>query len=231
LAAEGIAIAFTYWLAYDRTTTWGSDEDGPAALERELTALGVPVAAIEADHALPGTATRVLDEVTAQLGKPAILVNNAAVSMLDGYEVLDAAMLDAHYAVNVRGMALLSVEFARRWPGGAGGRIINLTSGQSLGPMPGELAYGMTKGAVEAFTLSLSSGVGSKGITVNAVNPGPTDTGWMSPELAEILKGKFPTGRLGQPEDVARLVSFLASPDAEWITGQVIHSEGGFLRM
>jgi 3-oxoacyl-[acyl-carrier protein] reductase len=230
LAADGIAIGFTYWLAYDRTTTWGSDEDGPAALERELRSLGVPVAAIEADHALPATASTVLDEVTARLGQPATLVNNAAVSMLDGYEVLDAAMLDAHYAVNIRGMALLSVEFARRWPGGPGGRIINLTSGQSLGPMPGELAYIMTKGAVEAFTVSLSAGVAAKGITVNAVNPGPTDTGWMSPELAEILKNKFPAGRLGQPEDVARLVAFLASPDAEWITGQVIHSEGGFLR-
>jgi 3-oxoacyl-[acyl-carrier protein] reductase len=73
--------------------------------------------------------------------------------------------------------------------------------------------------------------VAAKGITVNAVNPGPTDTGWMSPELKMVLLPKFPTGRLGQPDDVARLVAFLASPEAEWITGQVIHSEGGFLRM
>ncbi|MFW6074804.1 MAG: SDR family oxidoreductase, partial [Chloroflexota bacterium] len=68
------------------------------------------------------------------------------------------------------------------------------------------------------------------GITVNAVNPGPTDTGWMSPPLRARLLRQFPSGRLGRPDDIARLVAFLASPDAGWITGQVIHSEGGFLR-
>jgi len=230
LAANGIAIAFTYWPAYDATMPWGSDDDAPDELQRELGDLGVPAIAIQADHSVPETATVVLDEVGTRLGTPSILVNNAAYSTSDGYEALDAATLDAHYAVNLRGMALLSVEFVRRWPGGPGGRIINLTSGQSLGPMPSELAYAATKGAVEAFTVSLSPSAYAKGVTVNAVNPGPTDTGWMSEELAAILKTKFPTGRLGQPDDVARLVAFLASPEAEWITGQVIHSEGGFLR-
>ncbi|HEX5164339.1 MAG TPA: SDR family oxidoreductase [Thermomicrobiales bacterium] len=231
LAEAGVDICFTYWAAYDREMPWGSDDDGPAALEQELTAIGVRAAALEADHARPETATAVLDGATARLGQPSILVNNAAYSTSEGYEDLDAATLDAHYAVNLRGMALLSAEFARRWPGGPGGRIINLTSGQSQGPMPGELAYVATKGAVDAFTLSLSAGVFAKGITVNAVNPGPTDTGWMSPDLKALLVTKFPTGRIGQPDDVARLVAFLASPEAEWITGQVIHSEGGFLRV
>jgi 3-oxoacyl-[acyl-carrier protein] reductase len=96
--------------------------------------------------------------------------------------------------------------------------------------MPSELAYAATKGAVEAFTLSLAAGVAAKGITVNAVNPGPTDTGWMTTELAARLTRAFPAGRLGQPEDAARLVAFLAGDDAEWITGQIIHSEGGFRR-
>jgi 3-oxoacyl-[acyl-carrier protein] reductase len=231
LAASGFAVCFTHWSAYDREMPWGSDDDGPAALERELAATGVPVAAIEADHSQPDAHLTVLDAAMDRLGQPSILVNNAAYSTSEGYQTLDAASLDAHYAVNVRGMALLSVEFARRWPGGPGGRIINLTSGQSRGPMPDELAYIASKGAVEAFTVSLSAGVAAKGITVNAVNPGPTDTGWMSPELKMALLPKFPTGRLGQPDDVARLIAFLASPEAEWITGQVIHSEGGFLRM
>jgi 3-oxoacyl-[acyl-carrier protein] reductase len=231
LAANGAAVCFTHWAAYDREMPWGSDEDGPTALVRELAAYGVPVAAIEADHSQPDAHLVILDTAMERLGQPSILVNNAAHSTSEGFETLDVASLDAHYAVNVRGMALLSVEFARRWPGGPGGRIINLTSGQSRGPMPDELAYIASKGAVEAFTVSLSAGVAAKGITVNAVNPGPTDTGWMSPELKMVLLPKFPTGRLGQPDDVARLVAFLASPEAEWITGQVIHSEGGFLRM
>jgi len=159
-----------------------------------------------------------------------VLVNNAAYSTHHPWETLDAETLDAHYAVNVRGMALLSIAFAKAWAGGEGGRIVNLTSGQSQGPMPGELAYVASKGAVEAFTLSFSAAVAARGITVNAVNPGPTDSGWMTDELREELRPKFGLGRVGQPADVARLVTFLASPEAAWITGQVIHSEGGFLR-
>jgi 3-oxoacyl-[acyl-carrier protein] reductase len=96
--------------------------------------------------------------------------------------------------------------------------------------MPEELAYAATKGAIEAFTVTLAAEVGHKGITVNAVDPGPTDTGWMTEELKRELAAKFPSGRVGEPEDAARLVAFLASDEARWITGQIIHSEGGFLR-
>jgi 3-oxoacyl-[acyl-carrier protein] reductase len=108
-----------------------------------------------------------------------------------------------------------------------GGRIINLTSGQGIGPMPGELAYVATKGAVEAFTVSLSAEVAGLGITANAVDPGATDTGWMTPDLKAALASHAPQGRVGLPEDAARLVRFLASEEAGWITGQVIHSRGG----
>src|SRR5918998_608426 len=157
-------------------------------------------------------------------------VNAEAVSTRGGYEELDAGTIDAHHAVNVRAMALLSVHFARRYPGGPGGRIVNFSSGQFLGPMEDELAYAMTKGAIEAFTLSLAAGVGHRGITVNAVNPGPTDTGWIPDDLRGELRPKFPAGRIGQPEDAARLVAFLASDEAAWITGQTINSEGGYVR-
>jgi 3-oxoacyl-[acyl-carrier protein] reductase len=130
----------------------------------------------------------------------------------------------------LRATALLSVGFARRYPGGPGGRIINLTSGQSLGPMPGELAYAATKGAIESFTATLAAEVVHRGITVNAINPCPTDTGWMTEELKRKLAAKFPAGRVGEPEDAARLVAFLVGDEARWITGQILHSEGGFLR-
>jgi len=96
--------------------------------------------------------------------------------------------------------------------------------------MPGELAYAATKGGVEVLTKTLAAEVADKGITVNAVNPGPTDTGWMTPEIQKALIKRFPRGRIGTPEDAARLIRFLASEEAEWITGQVIHSEGGFIR-
>ncbi len=228
LAAEGADIFFTHWRSFDRMSPWGADEDGPAGLQKELQELGVRCESLEIDLSKVDAPKRILDEVELRLGSPSILVNNAAYSTRDGYEVLDAATLDAHYTVNMRGTFLLTVEFARRFSGKSGGRIINLTSGQSLGPMPGELAYVATKGAVEAFTVSLSAELASQGITVNAVDPGATDTGWMTEELKQELLPRFPKSRIGQPEDVARLIAFLASDEAAWITGQVIHSRGGF---
>ena len=230
LAARGADVALSYWKTYDREMPWGADEDEPRRLVEELRASGVRAEAVEVDLSLPESAEWLLDAATERLGVPSMLVNVAAYSSHDGYEALDGEILDAHYAVNVRAMALLSVLFARRYPGGPGGRIVNFSSGQSLGPMEEELAYGMTKGAIEAFTRSLAAGVGHRGITVNAVNPGPTDTGWMTEELRRELLPKFPPGRIGYPEDAARLVAFLAGDEAAWITGQTIHSEGGFVR-
>ena len=221
LAGKGTDVLFTHW---------GTSENEPRTLLEELRGAGVRAGAMELDLSLTESPERLLDAVTELLGPPSILVNNAAHSTRDGYKALDAATLDAHYAVNLRATALLSVVFAQRFDGETGGRIVNLTSGQSLGPMPGELAYAATKGAIEAFTRTLAAEVGHKGMTVNAVNPGPTDTGWMTEELRQELSAKFSARRVGEPEDAARLVAFLASDEAAWITGQVIHSEGGFLR-
>jgi len=227
LAADGVDIFFTHWSSYDRTMPWGADEDGPAALQNELRGMGVRCESMEADLSTVDGPVDILDQAQARLGQPSILVNNATHSERDGYEVLNAAMLDAHYAVNIRGTILLTVEFARRYPGGLGGRIINLVSGQTR-PMPGELAYVATKGAIEAFTISLSAELASRGITVNAIDPGPTDTGWMSEGIKRELLLHSLQRRLGQPEDAARLIAFLASDAAGWITGEVIHSRGGF---
>ncbi len=228
LAEKGADVFFTYWGAYDDVML-PDDRNRPEALLQELRGAGVRAEAMELDLSLPESPNRLLDAATERLGPPSILVNNAAHSVRDGFEELDAATLDAHYAVNLRATALLSVGFARRFEG-EHGRIVSLTSGQSLGPMPGELAYVATKGAIEAFTRTLAAEVGRKGITVNAVNPGPTDTGWMTEELKRELSSKFPAGRVGRSEDAARLVAFLAGEESAWITGQVIHSEGGFLR-
>ena len=230
LASRGADIVLSYWKAYDREMPWASDEDEPEALLGELRAAGVRAEGVEADLSRPDSPGSLLDVTEERLGRPSILVNTAAYSARESFEDLDAETLDVHYAVNVRAMALLSVGFAKRYPGGPGGRIVNFSSGQSLGPMPGELAYVATKGAIEAFTLTLAAEVGHKGITVNAINPGPTDTGWMSEEMKREIISKSPSGRIGQPEDAARLVAFLAGDEAAWITGQVIHSEGGFRR-
>ena len=96
--------------------------------------------------------------------------------------------------------------------------------------MPGELAYVASKGALEALTVSLADELAPLGITVNAVSPGVTDTGWITEELRAALLPRHPAGRLGTPEDAARLVAFLAGEGSGWITGQVLYSEGGFRR-
>lgn len=228
LAADGADVYFTHWSAFDMAMPTGADVDGPAGLQAELRALGARCEQMEADLSDPAMPARILDTVEERLGPATILVNNAAYSASDGYAVLDAATLDTHYVVNMRGAMLLTAEFARRYPGGPGGRIISLTSGQSLRPMPNELAYAATKGAIEAFTTSLAPALAPRGITVNAVHPGPTDSGWMTDETKRDLLPRFPMGRLGRPDDAARLVAFLAGPAGEWITGQVLHSEGGF---
>nr|WP_263325219.1 SDR family oxidoreductase [Neobacillus sp. Marseille-Q6967] len=223
LASEGSDIFFSH---LDADADWISD------FKSSIKEMGVRCAAKEVDLSEPDAPVKLLDAVSAELGPPSILVNNAAYSVNDGYQALDAKTIDDHYAVNMRATILLSVEFARRFKQNNNrmGRIINLTSGQALGPMPDELAYSATKGAISAFTLSLSAELAPLGITVNAVNPGPTDTGWMTEELKQQLLPKFLIGRIGLPEDAARLVAFLASEEAQWITGQIINSEGGFLR-
>jgi 3-oxoacyl-[acyl-carrier protein] reductase len=104
------------------------------------------------------------------------------------------------------------------------------TSGQHLGSMAGELPYAISKGAVHQMTRSLGDALAARGITVNAINPGPVDTGWASGELYEAVRERFPAGRWGQPDDIAPVVAWLASDAAAWVTGQVIDAEGGFRR-
>ncbi len=225
LAAQGCGIFFTTFSRYDQAH-YGTSPDEAAQLSDELAQHGVRVGHMDVDLSDPNAATLVLDTAEDMLGFPQIVVNNAAYSGNDDFRTLDAASLDTHYAVNVRAMALLSVQFARRFTLGRGGRIINMTSGQGLGAMPGEISYATTKGAVEAFTRTLAAEVAHLGITVNAIDPGATDTGWMTEDIRTELTARMGMGRLGQPEDAARLITFLASDVGQWITGQVLYSRG-----
>jgi len=125
--------------------------------------------------------------------------------------------------VNARASWQLIAAFARQ-AGDAGGAIVALTSDAVVYNVP----YGASKGALDRVVLAAARELGGQGIRVNAVNPGPIDTGWMDDDLREALARQQPTGRLGRPEDVAKLIAFLLSDDGAWTTGQLIHTDGGF---
>ena len=230
LASRGFDIFFTYWLSYDKVMPWGVNENEPELIKKEILALGVKCEKLELDLSNKKGYKELFSSVKSKLGNPLILVNNATYSTETTIDNLTESELDKHYAINLKATTLLSIEFIKQFKFNKNGRIINITSGQSLGQMPNEIAYAITKGAIETLTYTLSQKIASMGITINAVNPGPNDTGWMNEELRNELMNQFPMKRIGKPEDTAKLIGFLASEDAGWITGQIIHSEGGFKR-
>ena len=230
LAKEGIDIFFTYWSDYDKQMPWGVADNEPNIIQNEIRALGVRCEKIELDLMVENSIDIIFDQVEKKLGKSSILINNATYSTQTDISNITVKELDNHYNVNLKATILLSINFIRRFNEGKNGRIINLTSGQSLGAMGNEIAYAVTKGAIETFTRTIQHEIAYKNITINTVNPGITDTGWMDAnQRAEFIK-LLPRGRFGEPSDVAKLIAFLASEKADWISGQVIHSEGGFYR-
>lgn len=223
LAADGARLLLHSFRPYDAKQPWGVGAQEPEQLVAELAAR-VEVEGIELDLARPEAARELVARAMQRFGRLDILVNNAACSEPGDLAHLDAEQLDRHYAVNLRAPALLCAELARVHEGGVG-RIVNLTSGQGLGPMPDELAYAATKGGLEALTTSLAPWLAKRGITINAVDPGPTDTGWISDALRERLLRR--PGGIGTPEDVARVVRFLVSDAAARISGQIVRVRGG----
>jgi len=227
LAELGADLFLHSFSPYDEAQPWGADPGGIASIGEELRSLGRRVEHLEADFLDAESPMRVMRAAIQAFGHVDILILNHAYSTNGWLEELTAEHIDMHLLVNVRASLLLVKAFAVQHDGRPGGRVILLTSGQHLGPMPGELAYIASKGALHQLTQSLSAHLVRRGITVNTVNPGATDTGWASAELyAEVLKAN-PQGRWGQPEDAARLIAWLSTDDASWITGQVINSTGG----
>ena len=148
-----------------------------------------------------------------------------------GLSDVTSADLDLAWAVNARAAVLLVQAYAEHHDDARpDGRVLLFTSGQHLSPMADELPYAISKGAVHQMTASLADELAARAITLNAINPGPVDTGWPTAGLRESLRPAFPVGRWGQPEDIAGIVSWIVSEDCAWLTGQVIKAEGGFRR-
>lgn len=205
---------------------------GAGAAERlveEITSGGGCAIAVAADLGDPSAPAQLFDSAERAFGHVDILVNNAAhCEAPDTIEQLSAGTIDRHFGVNVRAAILLMHEFiARHRNRGADfGRIVNITT-DAARAFATQIAYGASKYALEGLTRSIAIEAGSLNITVNAIAPGPIQTGWITPELEARVLPAIPLGCVGTPEDVADAVVFLVSSQARWITGQIIQVAGG----
>jgi Dehydrogenases with different specificities (related to short-chain alcohol dehydrogenases) len=233
-ASRGIGAAVAERLARDGFTVvvnYAGNEAAAEALVRKIEAAGGRALAAQGDVASPDAVKRMFDAAEAAFGGVDVLVNNAGIMSLATLAQSDDAMFDRHIAVNLKGSFNTMREAARRLRDG--GRIINFSS-SVVGLLQSTYGvYAATKAAIEAMTSVLAKEMRGRGVTVNAIAPGPTATDLFlngkSPELVERLAKLAPLERLGKPEDIAAAVAFLAGPDGAWINGQTLRANGGII--
>ncbi len=216
-------------------------------LAEVLRSIGAQAAGLEGDLSEPELITRLFDAAEQAFGTVQIVVNNAAYWEADTFipsdqelvnpavelwtarpQPFDAGVFDRIFAVNTRAVALMMAEFGRRHVerGADWGRIVNVSTAGSYS-FPSEVTYGASKLALEGYTRSAAVELGQFGVTANSLLPGPVQSGWISPELEQAILPTIPAGRLGTPQDIANAVVFLASVQADWISGQTIYVGGG----
>ena len=218
LASTGFAVIVNYVRG----------RDAAEAVVREIEDAGGRAAAIQADLSAAEGAARLFDAAEQAFGGVDVLVNNAGIMTLGAIAEMDDADLEAQIALNLLGVARGMREAAGRLRDG--GRIVSFSSSVVGLYQPGYGVYAATKAAVEALTHILAKELAPRGITVNAVAPGPVETDFFlagkSEEQVRAIAGMNPFKRLGQPDDIAGVVAFLASPQAGWVSGQVIRANG-----
>jgi 3-oxoacyl-[acyl-carrier protein] reductase len=233
-ASRGIGAAVAERLARDGFTVvvnYAGSQAPAEALVRKIEAAGGRALAAQGDVASPDAVKRMFDAAEAAFGGVDVLVNNAGIMSLAPLAQSDDALFDRHIAVNLKGSFNTMREAARRLRNG--GRVVNFSSSVVGLLQPTYGVYAATKAAIEAMTSVLAKEMRGRGITVNAIAPGPTATDLFldgkSPELVERLAKLAPLERLGKPEDIAAAVAFLAGPDGAWINGQTLRANGGII--
>jgi 3-oxoacyl-[acyl-carrier protein] reductase len=233
-ASKGIGAAIAEELGKDGASVivnYASSAPGAEAVVAKIKAAAGKAKAVQADVSKPAEAKKLIDAAVSEFGRVDILINNAGVYEFLPLQEITEKHFDRMFDLNVRGL-LFATQAAAAAIGEQGGSVINIGSMASQAPPPGGSVYSATKGALDAITRSLAAELGSRKILVNAVLPGPVETEGLqalggSDEFVGQLVSRTPLGRVGQPRDIATVVSFLASDDAGWITGQIIQTAGG----
>ncbi|SDL72708.1 SDR family oxidoreductase [Tessaracoccus oleiagri] len=227
LAEQGWDLALGYLPDYDDRAGLERGPDDPHDIAERCRAAGADVELLPGDLADPDVPAKLIAAANRRGDLTGLVLSHA--------ESVDSSILDTtveswdrHYAVNTRASWLLIKAFAEQLPAAVRaartGRIVALTSDHTAHNVP----YGSSKGALDRIVIAAAIELAAHGVSANVINPGPIDTGWMDDELRTFLTQQTPAGRLGTPKDTADLVGFLLSPDGGWITGQVLHSNGGF---
>ncbi len=219
LAQDGLAVGINY----------ASNAAEADALAAEIRQAGGRAAAVRADVSKPDQVRTLFDAVQAELGRIDVLVNSAGVLQVQPLADTSDDLYDRTFDINTRGTFNTLREAAARLADG--GSIVNVSSTTVALNLPGYSVYIASKAAVESLTQVFAKELRGRRITVNAVAPGPVATELFfkgkSPELIEHYAKMPPLERLGQPEDISRIVSFLAGPDGGWVNGQILRANGG----
>ncbi|SPE59506.1 Uncharacterized oxidoreductase MexAM1_META1p0182 [Verrucomicrobia bacterium] len=234
-ASKGIGAAIAQHLAEEGAAVvvnYSSSREGADRVVAAITSNGGRAIAVQANVSKKAEINRLFTETKKAFGKLDILVNNAGIYELAPLESVTEEHFHRQFDLNVLGLLLASQE-ALKYFGPAGGSIINTSSIVSTWGVPGGSVYSATKAAVDAVTRSLAKELGARKIRVNSVNPGMVETegthsaGITNSDFRKQTEATTPLGRIGQPQDIAPAVAFLASPDASWITGETLYITGG----
>lgn len=233
-SSKGIGAAVAERLAHDGLAVvinYVSGAPAADALVTKIQASGGQAIAVQADVSDPAAVASLFGQAADTFGSVDVLVNNAGIMKLTRLVDTEDAAFDQHVAINLKGTFNGLREASRRMRDG--GRIVSFSSSVVGLYQPTYAVYAATKAGVEAMTHILAKELGQRGITVNAVAPGPVATelflGDKSAEQVAAVTKMIPLGRLGEPEDIARVVSFLVGPDGGWVNGQVLRVNGGVL--
>ena len=213
------------------TVNYASDKGGAYRLVEQIKRVGGDAIAIQADVAKSADVKRLFAETKAKLGPPNILVNNAGVFTFGPLEAVTEEDFHRQFDTNVLGTILATREAVSAF-NGEGGSVINISTISSINPVPNSLVYSASKSAIDSITKALAKELGDRKIRVNAIAPGMTETEGLKPlgitiETANAIGRPIPLGRLGQPDDIARVALFLASDQSSWLTGERISASGG----